>query len=187
MLQADRRPQFRGSATGSDDLFDVHDGECRLVRQFASSLIVGRFDPSFLAMVEYADMSTPSTLGARIRTLRKERKEAQAVVAEAIGIERPTLTGIELGTAMPGRETLAALATYFNVSRDYLETGAPPVGTNIPDGGLQDREYRALLDLWGMLAEDQQRVIVDLMRTMAKRPSQPENIAHTPASNVNTP
>ena len=69
-------------------------------------------------------MSTETSLGARIRTLREQRRTDQAVVAEAVGTARSHLTNIEIGRAKPGRELLVALAQYFDVSLDWLTSGA---------------------------------------------------------------
>lgn len=60
------------------------------------------------------------TIGIRIRDLRKQRSVAQATVAEAVGISRSYLAGIETGKDLPGRETLMALADYFGVDLDWL-------------------------------------------------------------------
>ncbi|MDD2862580.1 MAG: helix-turn-helix transcriptional regulator [Acidiphilium sp.] len=64
-------------------------------------------------------MQTES-IGSVIRDLRKEKKLAQAVVAEAVGISRSHLTNIERGKDLPGRETLMAIANFFEVSLDVL-------------------------------------------------------------------
>lgn len=63
------------------------------------------------------------TLGERLRHLRKSRTLTQAVVADAVGMARPSLSNIERGEDVPGRDTLAALATYYEVSLDWLVTG----------------------------------------------------------------
>lgn len=63
-------------------------------------------------------------MGARLKALREARGEVQAVVAEAVGIERASLSMLENDRDKPGRDTLFALAKYYMVSADYLETGA---------------------------------------------------------------
>lgn len=60
------------------------------------------------------------TLGKKIKRLRQLRNLSQVTVADAIGITRPFLTGIERGREAPGRETLVALANFFEVSVDWL-------------------------------------------------------------------
>ena len=56
----------------------------------------------------------------RIKELRKEFKESQVKVAEAIGITPRQYQRIEAGEQKPGFENLCALADHFGVSLDYL-------------------------------------------------------------------
>jgi transcriptional regulator with XRE-family HTH domain len=57
---------------------------------------------------------------SNIRFLRKRRNRTQDVVANALGIKRPTYNGYENAIAQPNIETLIAFAKYFNVSVDTL-------------------------------------------------------------------
>ena len=56
----------------------------------------------------------------RIKVLRKEFKESQVKVAEAIGITPRQYQRFEAGEQKPGFENLCALADHFGVSLDYL-------------------------------------------------------------------
>lgn len=56
----------------------------------------------------------------RMRALRKERKETQVQVAEAIGITDRQYQRFEAGEQKPGFDNLCALADHFGVSIDYL-------------------------------------------------------------------
>lgn len=56
----------------------------------------------------------------RVRQLRKEKKETQVQVAEAIGIQTRHYQRFELGENLPGFANLIALADHFDVSLDYL-------------------------------------------------------------------
>lgn len=56
----------------------------------------------------------------RMRMLRKERKETQVQVAEAIGITDRQYQRFEAGEQKPGFDNLCALADHFGVSLDYL-------------------------------------------------------------------
>ena len=56
----------------------------------------------------------------RIRQLRKEKKETQAQVAEAIGIQPRYYQRFELGENLPGYANLIALSDHFDVPLDYL-------------------------------------------------------------------
>ena len=56
----------------------------------------------------------------RVRQLRKEKKETQAQVAEALGLQPRHYQRFELGENLPGYTNLIALADHFEVSLDYL-------------------------------------------------------------------
>ncbi|MDE7261043.1 MAG: helix-turn-helix domain-containing protein [Oscillospiraceae bacterium] len=56
----------------------------------------------------------------RVRQLRKEKKETQAQVAEAIGLQERHYQRFELGENLPGYANLIALADHFEVTLDYL-------------------------------------------------------------------
>jgi len=120
-------------------------------------------------------MSDQQSIGTRVRALRKQRDETQAVVAEAIGIERATLTGIERGSAAPGRMTLFALATYFNVSADWLATGEgcqTMSGADQAQRFINDPDELAWMRLYdGLETEDRPRaaaVILAAFRVRAR-------------------
>lgn len=59
-------------------------------------------------------------LQERMRELRKERKETQLQVAQAIGITDRQYQRFEAGVNLPGFENLCALADHFGVTLDYL-------------------------------------------------------------------
>ena len=59
-------------------------------------------------------------LHERMRELRKERKETQLQVAQAVGITDRQYQRFETGKQKPGFENLCALADHFSVSLDYL-------------------------------------------------------------------
>ena len=57
---------------------------------------------------------------SRLRELRREKKETQAQVAAAIGIQERHYQRFEGGENLPGFANLVALADHFSVSLDYL-------------------------------------------------------------------
>jgi len=59
-------------------------------------------------------------LHERMRELRRERKETQLQVAQAVGITDRRYQRFETGKQKPGFENLCALADHFSVSLDYL-------------------------------------------------------------------
>ncbi|MED3183417.1 MULTISPECIES: helix-turn-helix domain-containing protein [Bacillus cereus group] len=58
--------------------------------------------------------------GTRLYTLRKERKLRQEDMAKQLGIARTTYAMYEQGNREPDYNTLIKLATFFEVSIDYL-------------------------------------------------------------------
>lgn len=66
-------------------------------------------------------MSTKkSLLAIRLAELRKERNLTQYSLAEELGCSRGLLSNYEQGTREPDSEMLIRLATFFDVSVDYL-------------------------------------------------------------------
>jgi transcriptional regulator with XRE-family HTH domain len=111
-------------------------------------------------------MDETPTIGARIRALRKERRLKQAVVAEAVGIERASLSMLENGHDLPGRHTLRAIADYFAVTVDYLERGAPILGFENAADASQSIEEAELLAIWRKLSDADRHAIVALMERL---------------------
>jgi len=60
------------------------------------------------------------TFSTRLRNLLEERGLTQKGLAQQLGIPVSTLGGYVQGTSEPDFQTLKILATYFNVSLDYL-------------------------------------------------------------------
>ena len=94
------------------------------------------------------------TLQERMRELRKERKETQRQVADAIGVTDRQYQRFETGVNLPGFENLVGIADHFGVSLDYLagrkcRGGFPPFrGTRSCRGRTafsQSRTLRMLL------------------------------------------
>ena len=55
-----------------------------------------------------------------LRLLRDERNLTQADIANTLEIDRTTYTKYESGKSKPDSDMLQKIATYFNVSTDYL-------------------------------------------------------------------
>ena len=97
------------------------------------------------------------TLQERMRELRKERKETQRQVADAIGVTDRQYQRFETGVNLPGFENLVGIADHFGVSLDYLMTGAeqepprqeaPPVQTvSLPGWHYEYQSSRILFSL----------------------------------------
>lgn len=59
-------------------------------------------------------------IGERIKELRKSKKMSQSELGKFIGVSQTTVTAWENGRAEPSSSYVAKLATFFNVSTDYL-------------------------------------------------------------------
>ena len=64
-------------------------------------------------------------LGARIAALRREAGLSQAQLARKLGISPSAMGMYEQGRREPSVDNLVAIARIFQVSTDYLLTGAP--------------------------------------------------------------
>lgn len=59
-------------------------------------------------------------IGIRIKQLRKENGLTQSELGNKLGVIKQTISSWENGISNPSNETVAAMATIFNVSTDYL-------------------------------------------------------------------
>lgn len=59
-------------------------------------------------------------IGSRLKVLRKERRETQLQVAQAVGMGDRHYQRVENDEGLPGLEIFSALADHFGVSMDYL-------------------------------------------------------------------
>ena len=59
-------------------------------------------------------------IGSRLKALRKERRETQLQVAQAVGMGDRHYQRVENDEGLPGLEIFSALADLFGVSMDYL-------------------------------------------------------------------
>lgn len=58
--------------------------------------------------------------GTTIRDLRKQHRLSQTELAKAVHVSQATVTAWETGKAEPSSSALNTLASYFDVSADYL-------------------------------------------------------------------
>jgi len=83
------------------------------------------------------------------------------VVAEAIGVSRTHLSNMERGRDNPGRETLVALAAYYDVSLDWLTTGEGEIAP--ASAKAANSEEALLLYAYRELPEDEAASILKLL------------------------
>jgi hypothetical protein len=78
---------------------------------------------------------------------------------------------MESGGDIAGRASLQALAVYFGVSMDWLQTGAHP--TPPPQHGrfVQDPEQIAVLDIWDAIPRNERPRIANMLRAAALDPA----------------
>lgn len=79
-------------------------------------------------------------LGTRLRYLREENNLSQKELASRLRISNVTLSQYETGARRPDIETLKNIASYFNVSMDYL------VGSSSIKSADSKREHDELLE-----------------------------------------
>jgi len=104
-------------------------------------------------------------LGSRVRALRMAKDVTQVELAAEIGVSRAHIAKMETGGDPPGREVLHALARFFNVSMDYLQTGR----TDAPKKGrfVDNVEELAWLDLWHSIPAAERPRVMRMLRAAA--------------------
>ena len=108
-----------------------------------------------------------TTVSSRIRTLREQAELTQAALSAAVGVSRGHLAMIETGKDLPGRDVMAAFATYFDVSLDWLARGS---GDMRPTKPVNEREA-ALLFAFRQLPEDEAELHLNLMLKRVRQKS----------------
>ena len=108
-------------------------------------------------------MGTKLSFSQIIKNARKARHLSQVDAAEAIGISRSYLAGMESGISLPGRETLAAIATFYGISMDAVSSGGRPQ-TPLDGEFIEDPDELALVRFWRGLTPDARRIVVQLLR-----------------------
>lgn len=120
---------------------------------------------------------------SRIRALRTAQKPklTQLQAAEAIGTSRAHLTKVELGQDPPSLEVLAAIATYYGVTLDYLEFGPEPQDPQITTEGFNREDKLAWLSLGADLGRDGRAALIDFIHNIILKDSGPESGGGSPA------
>lgn len=72
-----------------------------------------------------------SSIGERIKYLRKKKPMSQALLADLIGVDRKTIINYEKGETEPSLEIIESIAKVCDVSVDFIRYGKPS-GTKIP-------------------------------------------------------
>lgn len=117
-------------------------------------------------------MESKSTLGSRLKRLRRERQASQVDAAVAAEISRSHLSKLENDEDAPGRAVLRRLAAFYGVTMDYLETGTEPARPEGPDQFLYTADDRAWAALGRELQSDQRDAVFDFIRKLAVAPTE---------------
>jgi transcriptional regulator with XRE-family HTH domain len=102
-------------------------------------------------------------VGTTIKELRAKKGLTQAELAAEVGWERGTIAAVETGAAMPGRELVAAIATFFGVSVDYV-LGRHTVKD---DASLSEREQQ-VISLFRRSPEMAQESVLGILKSTAR-------------------
>lgn len=83
-----------------------------------------------------------------LRILREKHDLSQVELSKRLGISNVTLSQYENGVRKPDIETLKQIASYFNVSTDYLLGNNPPKKDALTQKEKTDiaKEVQAILD-----------------------------------------
>lgn len=127
--QGTRQPDF-DTLEKIADFFDV-----------STDYLLGRED----SQINQETSNSPTVLGKRLRSLRKEKKLTQQDLASFINVTHVSISGYESGRRSPDTDTLQKLADFFNVTTDYL-LGRSDIKNpeEITYAGIKNDEYAAL-------------------------------------------
>lgn len=100
-------------------------------------------------------------LGKRLTSLRNNKKKRQEDIAKIIGVTRPAYTAYEKGKRNPDYETLLKLASYFEVTVDYLLGKSDDPRLTEKEDKKMDKKTKDLLDLLDKLPKDRRDHYID--------------------------
>ena len=100
-------------------------------------------------------------LTSRLKNLRVAREMSQKDFARAIGVSQQTVASWEVGRTEPANNTLKDIATFFNVSTDYL-LGNDGKKTQNP----LSEEQKELINGFGRLNTDGKSLILNMINQL---------------------
>ncbi len=111
----------------------------------------------------------------RLKELRQDKNITQGKLAEKLGLSRSTIAMYEIGGSEPDLETLKNIASFFNVSVDYLMGREQKVDNNV--AGVQMERQTVKIPVYGTIPagvpiemiedsyiEDYEDISADLLR-----------------------
>lgn len=159
------------TARPTDYLGNFHGAECGTNPQYLSSANVGQPRTRPVGKCHNQAMAQKSTMGERLRGLRKSRGLTQAALSAETGIDRSHLSKIESDKDAPGRGNLQALATFYGVTMDYLQAGAKPGSPQIGDQDAEDGTDAVWIALGReieAMPKEMQDAIADFIRVISR-------------------
>ncbi|MGG3965007.1 helix-turn-helix domain-containing protein [Heyndrickxia faecalis] len=90
--------------------------------------------------------------GDRLKRLRDKRNLSQQQLADALNINRSTYARYELGQTQPDFETLEKIASFFDVSIDYLIKGEDTTNNSLKSN-LPKHENDSLAEINKLIKE----------------------------------
>ena len=118
-------------------------------------------------------------LGARIRTLRKERGLSQEALAQALEVSRQAVTKWEDGSSLPSTANLFALSGFFGVPLAEL-TGTPasPSSASAMSEKAHVKRAKALrIGAWVLLAVSVPVLLICAVQYFTAGPPIPEDVS----------
>lgn len=119
-------------------------------------------------------------LGARIRTLRKERGLSQEALAQTLEVSRQAVTKWEDGSSLPSTANLFALSGFFGVPLAELtgtpEVAAPPSSASAMSEKAHVKRAKALrIGAWVLLAVSVPVLLICAVQYFTAGPPIPED------------
>lgn len=121
-------------------------------------------------------------LGARIRTLRKDRGLSQEALAQALEVSRQAMTKWEDGSSLPSTVNLFALSDFFGVPLAEL-TGTPEVAAPLPNAASISKKQRRIhakvlkIGAWVLLAVSVPVLLICAVQYFTAGPPIPEDVS----------
>ncbi len=105
----------------------------------------------------------------KLKELRRENDMTQKYVAARLNVARSTIAGYETKKRQPSHEKLAALATLFHVSVDYLLEDEETIQLAEARNGRCRPEERALLIRYGKLSSRSKKDLMEYLDMLELR------------------
>ena len=121
-------------------------------------------------------------LGARIRTLRKDRGLSQEALAQALEVSRQAVTKWEDSSSLPSTVNLFALSDFFGVPLAEL-TGTPEVAAPLPNAASISKKQRRIhakvlkIGAWVLLAVSVPVLLICAVQYFTAGPPIPEDVS----------